>query len=129
MVGEHTIGQQPDEQFLHSVITEALRFISHIDRFVVSFEFEPIFLSLNLLILIDELCLFHDIFMMCSLHVTQYLKDNLYSLFIMRPLVRAISSPSPKQNKHKKTYCARTFFMEHVLEGHQRYGGIIRQYC
>ena len=42
MVGEHTIGQQLDEQFLHSVITEALRFISHIDRFVISFELEPI---------------------------------------------------------------------------------------
>ena len=73
MVGEHTIGQQLDEQFLHSVITEALRFISHIDRFVISFEFEPIFLSLNLVILIDEICLFHDPFDVHSVHVTQYL--------------------------------------------------------
>ena len=107
MVGEHTIGQQLDEEFLHSVITEALRFISHIDRFVISFEFEPVFLSLNLLILIDELCLVHDLFMMCSLHVTQYLIDNLYSHFIMRPLVRTIPSPSPKQTN--------TFFTDCIL--------------
>ena len=45
MVGEHTTGQQLDDTFLHSVITETLRFPSHIGRFVISFEFEPVLIE------------------------------------------------------------------------------------
>ena len=81
MVGEHSNGQQLDEQFLQAVITEALRFISHIDRFVITFELEPIYFEFEPLILIDELCLFRDLSDVLSEHVTQYLIDNLYSHF------------------------------------------------